>query len=181
VTPPGGAALHPVWLGLGSNQGDRMAALARAVEGLGPAVRIDALSSVYETPPFGFANQPDFLNMVVRGRTPLAPGALLAAVKALEVRLGRVPTFRMGPRHIDIDILVHGDVVCSEPGLELPHPGIPSRPFVLVPLLELDPDAVNPADGLPWARYIDPAAAATVRRLGHGLPLLTAEDDGSDA
>lgn len=155
-----------VWLGLGSNLGDRRANLAAAVAALQGVVQVDVVSDVVETPPFGHADQPDFLNLALRGRTALAPGALLAQLKRLEAELGRVPTFRMGPRSIDIDILMHDDVVLEEPALVLPHPGIPQRPFVLVPLLQLDPELRNPVDGLPWARFLDDAARASVRSLG---------------
>jgi len=160
----GGAA--KAWLGLGSNLGARRANLAAAVAALHGVVYVEAVSDIVETPPFGHADQPDFLNLVVRGRTTLPPLQLLSEVKRLEQQLGRMPSFRMGPRSIDIDVLVYDDVVIDVPGLTLPHPGIPQRPFVLVPLLQLDPALTSPVDGLPWARFLDHEARAGVRAAG---------------
>jgi len=104
-------------------------------------------SSVYETDPVGFLDQPSFLNMVVRIETTKTPLELLAHVLDVEQRLGRVRTFRNAPRTIDIDILLYGDQVIQEPDLKVPHPRMLERRFVLEPLHEIDPDLVHPVTG----------------------------------
>ena len=131
------------YLGLGSNVGDREAHLRGAVEGLREhGVAVEAVSSLYETEPVGeITDQPDFLNAAVRVRTALEPEALLDLSKAIEAEHGRVfggP--RHGPRPIDIDLLLIGDIEMSTERLTLPHPEVTSRRFVLLPLLELDPE-----------------------------------------
>jgi 2-amino-4-hydroxy-6-hydroxymethyldihydropteridine diphosphokinase len=149
--------VRTVWLGLGTNLGDRAANLGAAIGALDRVVTVDALSSVYETAPFGHADQPLFWNMAVRARTALPPLALLHLLKPLERALGRVPSFPMGPRLIDIDILLYDDVVLDSPELTLPHAGLCERAFVLVPLLELEPSLRDPRTGV---RLADCAAAA---------------------
>ncbi len=156
-----GAAARTGHLGLGSNVGDSRSHLQAAVDEL-PAhgVEVLASSSVYETEPVGeVLDQPDFLNACVRVRTELGPEALLDACKAVERVLGRRPGVRHGPRSIDVDLLLLGDVVLETARLALPHPDIASRRFVLVPLLELDRELEIPGAG--------PAAAA-LAALGPG-------------
>jgi 2-amino-4-hydroxy-6-hydroxymethyldihydropteridine diphosphokinase len=135
------------YLGLGSNVGEREENLRRAVVALREhGVEVDAASSLYETEPVGeFLDQPDFLNAAVRIRTDLEPEELLDACKAIEIELGRIfggP--RHGPRAIDIDLLLLGDVELRTDRLELPHREVASRRFVLEPLLELDPELALP-------------------------------------
>ena len=135
------------YLGLGSNVGDREAHLRGAVESLREhGVSVESVSSIYETEPVGeIADQPDFLNAAVRVRTALEPEALLDLSKAIEAEHGRVfggP--RHGPRPIDIDLLLLGEIEMSTERLTLPHPEITSRRFVLLPLLELDPELQLP-------------------------------------
>ena len=137
-----------VALAIGGNLGDRAANLRDAVRRLvAGGVRVDAVSSLYETPPWGYADQPSFLNGALRGRTALAPHALLALVKRIEQELGREPSFRNGPRPVDIDIALYGDCVINEPGLHVPHPGLPERAFVLVPLAEVAGAWMHPTLG----------------------------------
>jgi len=125
-------------LAIGGNLGDRAANLRDAMRRLvAGGVRVDAVSSLYETPPWGYTDQPSFLNGALRGRTNLAPHDLLALVKRIEHELGREPSFRNAPRPVDIDIALYGDCVINEPGLHVPHPGLPERAFVLVPLAEI--------------------------------------------
>lgn len=126
------------FVGLGSNVGDRLAYLRGAVTALRDhaAVEIVRASSVYETAPVG-PEQPDFLNAVVEVTTHLDARALLAVLKAIENRLGRVPRERWGPREIDLDLLLAGDEVVSDEHLQVPHPRMQERAFVLVPLAEL--------------------------------------------
>ena len=138
---------HTIYLALGSNLGDREAHLRVAWEALPPAVQPIAASPVYETDPWGYPDQQDFLNQVVQAQTNLAPDDLLRYLKDLELRLGRTPTFRNGPRVIDLDLLFYDDLVLSKPGLKIPHAGIPDRAFVLVPLADLAPDLHHPVRG----------------------------------
>lgn len=131
-----------VYLGLGSNLGRRAEQLARAAMclALTPEVDLVRLSPVYETAPWGVQDQPPFLNMVIAVRSTLGPQKLLSAVKELESRLGRVPSERWGPRAIDIDLLVFGEEAVDLPDLQLPHPRICERQFVLVPLAAVAPE-----------------------------------------
>ena len=126
-----------VFLGLGSNLGDKEANLRRALELLSKHMELEKVSSLYETEPWGYADQPKFLNCVCQGITGLQPKNLLTSAKAVESALGREPTFLYGPRLIDIDILFYGDQVVAEEGLIIPHPRLEERAFVLVPLAEL--------------------------------------------
>jgi 2-amino-4-hydroxy-6-hydroxymethyldihydropteridine diphosphokinase len=137
------------FVGLGSNAGDRLAHLRRAVEGLKAiaGVEVEAVSPVYETEAHtlpGQGPQPDHLNAVVRLRTTLAPGALLDRLHALERAAGRTSGRRWGPRPLDLDLLLHGDLRLSTPDLVLPHPRLAERRFVLQPLADLAPDLVVP-------------------------------------
>src|SRR5689334_8064880 len=131
---------HTIYLGLGSNQGDRRGNLAAALQHLREVINIQAISSVYETEPIGYLDQPRFLNMVCSGKTWLPAEELLTYVKAIEVTLGRQPTFRNGPRAIDIDILLYDDIQLEQENLVIPHPRMTERAFVLVPLAEIAPD-----------------------------------------
>jgi 2-amino-4-hydroxy-6-hydroxymethyldihydropteridine diphosphokinase len=133
------------FLGLGSNLGDRLANLQRAVERLrSRGVRVLRSSRVYETEPVGGPPQPDYLNAVLEVETELDPRALLSACLEVEAELGRTRRQRWGPRTIDIDLLTYDDLRIEEPGLEVPHPRMHQRAFVLVPLLELVADTTLP-------------------------------------
>ena len=133
-----------IFLGLGSNVGDRENNLVQALRLLTEkhGVRIERISSLYETVPFGVMNQPDFLNMVVIVNTDLLPLELLDACLSVEQDLGRVRLLRWGPRVIDIDVLLYNEVMMHTDRLILPHPGIIERSFVLIPLREVAPDLV---------------------------------------
>jgi 2-amino-4-hydroxy-6-hydroxymethyldihydropteridine diphosphokinase len=135
------------YLGLGSNVGDREGHLRSAVRLLREhGIEVEATSSVYETEPVGeILDQPDFLNAAVRVRTDLEPEALLDLCKAIEVEQGRMMgAARHGPRPLDIDLLLMGDLELETERLTLPHPEVTARRFVLVPLLELDPELTLP-------------------------------------
>ena len=136
-----------VYLGLGSNLGDRHGCLIEALERLQSHVVIDAISSIYETEPWGYADQPRFLNAACGGETDLTPHELLSAVKAIEAEMGREPTFRYGPRAIDIDILLYGEAVIDQVDVSIPHAHLHERDFVLAPLNEIAPEAVHPKLG----------------------------------
>ncbi|MEE8599195.1 MAG: 2-amino-4-hydroxy-6-hydroxymethyldihydropteridine diphosphokinase [Dehalococcoidales bacterium] len=136
-----------VYLGLGSNMGDREDNLDRALGFLSPRLRIEKVSSVYDTEPIGNVNQPRFLNLVCQVYTRLAPSELLTLAKGIERKLGRVFGRPNTPRPIDIDILFYGDQVIETPELIIPHPKLTDRAFVLIPLNEIAPDLVHPVNG----------------------------------
>jgi 2-amino-4-hydroxy-6-hydroxymethyldihydropteridine diphosphokinase len=133
-----------VYLALGSNLGDRMSNLASAVERLSRKITIKKISSVYETEPVYYKEQPLYLNAVLSAVTELDPFELLRFVKSIESDLGRQPRFRNAPRTIDIDILFYGDQVAETAELIIPHPRIAERAFVLMPLAEIAPRLVHP-------------------------------------
>jgi 2-amino-4-hydroxy-6-hydroxymethyldihydropteridine diphosphokinase len=137
--------MKTVYLSLGSNVGDRETHLARARERLTTDdIRILRASAIYETEPRDFPDQAWFLNQVVEVETGLLPKQLLARVQKIERALGRLPTHPQGPRTIDIDILLYGDTILSNPGLEIPHARLADRRFVLEPLAELAADLRHP-------------------------------------
>lgn len=131
-------------LGLGSNVGERRAALAAAVDALRAhsGIEIITASLLYESEPWGMTSQRDFLNAAVRVATPIAPAELLATILAVEASLGRVRMKKWGPRSIDIDILVFGEEIIDGPGLTIPHPHLTERAFALAPLVDVMPDSV---------------------------------------
>ena len=135
---------HTVYLALGSNLGDRFANLKQAIDSLTPQMEVKAKSSVYETLPWGYEDQPKFLNQVVKAKTYLDPEPLLKHLKRLEVALGRQASFPNGPRLIDMDILFYDDLILNTSSLVIPHPRLHERGFVLLPLMELNPDLVHP-------------------------------------
>jgi 2-amino-4-hydroxy-6-hydroxymethyldihydropteridine diphosphokinase len=134
-----------IYLSLGSNIGDRKEHLDAAKEMLPPHVVVAEESSIYETEPWGYTDQPDFLNQVIGGHTSLEPKELLAYLKDIEKRMGRRKTFKFGPRIIDIDILFYGQEMYRDHDLVIPHPRLLERAFVLVPLAEIAPELVHPA------------------------------------
>ena len=133
-----------VYLALGTNLGDRSANLRVAIEALPSEINVIAESKVYETPPWGYENQPAFLNMAVKCETNLEPELLLKRLKQLEVQLGREQSFRWGPRLIDIDILFYGDLILKSESLIIPHPRLHERAFVLIPLADIASDFIHP-------------------------------------
>lgn len=152
-----------VYLGLGSNLGDRAANLRAAIDRLRAApLRIDAVSSIYETAPVGETPEPvpAYLNCALRARTLLQPEALLDLTQQVEAAGGRTPTFRWGPRTIDVDLLLYDSLVMRSSRLVLPHPRLRERAFVLRPLAELTPHLALP-DGTPVADLLRlPSVAA---------------------
>jgi dihydropteroate synthase/2-amino-4-hydroxy-6-hydroxymethyldihydropteridine diphosphokinase len=165
--PPLRRRKHRVGIALGSNLGDRDAALREALERLLEIVEIEAVSSFYETEPVGVVDQPLFLNAVCLGTTDCSPYELLTACKAIEAAMGRQPGPRWGPRPIDLDVLFYDDLCLDDEALTLPHPRMAERAFVMTPLAEVAPEWRHPrlgrtaadlAAGLPavgirlWAR-----------------------------
>lgn len=142
-------AVRRAVLALGSNQGDRVAQLQRAVDVIAawPGLRVHGVSSVYETDPVGGPQQPDYLNAVLVVETTESPETLLRRAHEVEHEQGRVRRERWGPRTLDVDIVVVGDLVVDSPGLTLPHPRAHERAFVLLPWVEVEPGAAIPAVG----------------------------------
>ncbi len=138
--------LETVYLSLGSNLGDRAANLRSAIEGLaGVAVRVKKISSFYETEPVDYLDQPWFLNCVVEAETSLAPMDLLHALRKIESQLGSKKEFAKGPRLLDMDILLYDDLAIELPELQIPHPRMLQRDFVLAPLAEIAPGLKHPS------------------------------------
>jgi len=136
--------VHTIFLSLGSNLGDRLNNLQDAIRSLPPNVQPLSQSRIYETDPWGYVDQPAFLNLVIKASTELSPKKLLAFIKKMEVVLGREKAFRYGPRLIDLDILFYDDLVLDSPDLTIPHPRLSERAFVLIPLAEVAPDLIHP-------------------------------------
>jgi 2-amino-4-hydroxy-6-hydroxymethyldihydropteridine diphosphokinase len=137
------------YVGLGANIGPREVTLLRAVDLLAEEddVEVLAVSQLRETDPVGMVDQPGFLNGAARIDTSLPPRALLELLLRIEQSLGRVREERWGPRTVDLDLLVYGDLIVDEPGLRVPHPRLHERRFALEPLAELDPELVVPGLG----------------------------------
>ena len=147
--------MEEVFIAIGSNLGNRLENIARAERGLLEFVEITGRSQVYETLPQYVANQPSFLNLVVRGTPKKEPRPLLEALKRLEIALGRQPAPRNGPRLIDLDILYFGERQIDTDELTLPHPRIQERYFVLRPLLDLEPNMLHPTIGKTMRQLFD--------------------------
>jgi GTP cyclohydrolase-4 len=179
---------HTITLGLGANLGDRQHNLVQALQLLRARIAVERVSSAYETKPVGYEAQPNFINIACTGSTELQPDELLRFVKQVEQRMGRLSTFRYGPRLIDIDILTYDDLALEQPGLVIPHPRMDERAFVLAPLAEIAPDLRHPVSGLtvqemlalvdrsgvwPAARGLEPSFRSDVQGSvpQHTLPL----------
>jgi 2-amino-4-hydroxy-6-hydroxymethyldihydropteridine diphosphokinase len=154
------------YLGFGSNLGDRVGHLQAGASSLAgeEEVEVVAVSSVYRSEPVGGLEQPEYLNAVVAINTTLGPRELLALAQRIEGEQGRLRKERWGPRTLDVDILLYGDVTVDETGLEIPHPRLVERRFALEPLLEVEPGARLP-DGTPLVDFLGkPADDKWVRR-----------------
>jgi 2-amino-4-hydroxy-6-hydroxymethyldihydropteridine diphosphokinase len=160
------APIRNVYLGLGSNLGDRDANLRAAIGKLAEFLHVERVSSVYETDPLLVEDQPLFHNLACAGQTPLTPFSLLRALKRIESDLGRIPGPRYGPRVIDIDILLLDDLVLITPELTIPHPAMLERAFVLIPLAEIAPNQRHPVAGRTIEELALDLDASGVRRQG---------------
>ncbi|NQT71444.1 MAG: 2-amino-4-hydroxy-6-hydroxymethyldihydropteridine diphosphokinase [Chloroflexi bacterium] len=138
--------MSTVYLGLGSNLGDREANLVKALGLLTQQVTIGQVSSIYETEPVGYLEQPWFLNLVCVGETKMDPFGLLAFAKEIESELGRVSSFPNAPRPIDIDLLLYNDQKIDTEDLTIPHPRMAQRRFVLAPMVEIAASVIHPVD-----------------------------------
>jgi len=133
-----------VFIALGTNLGERQQNLANAREHINRHLPILDTSSVHETAPWGFTDQPEFLNQVLRCETALPPHTLLHLLKSIEADIGRTPSFRYGPRLIDLDLVAYGQLILESPRLKIPHPRMHERRFVLAPLVEIAPGWLHP-------------------------------------
>lgn len=156
---------HSVYLALGSNLGDRRGNLAAALQRLGEVVEIDNVSSIYETEPVGYLDQPYFLNLVCCGKTALSAADLLQCAKEIEVAIGRQRSFRNSPRPIDIDIIFYDDLDMAEDDLTIPHPRMAERAFVLVPLAEIAPHMVDPVSGRSVQELLQTVSQVGVKKM----------------
>lgn len=161
---------HRIFLGLGTNLGDRQAHLLQALQYLQSRVSLEAVSPFYETDPVGYTAQPLFLNAVCEGRTTLSPQDLLAFVKWVERHMGRTPTFRHGPRLIDVDVLFYDDLILRSAELEIPHPGVGERAFVLGPLADIAPEFVHPGLHKTLRELAHQVGTAGIRPVPRELP-----------
>jgi 2-amino-4-hydroxy-6-hydroxymethyldihydropteridine diphosphokinase len=134
------------YVALGSNKGDRLKFLIKAIEHINetPECRVLSVSSVYETKPFGDIKQNNFLNAVIKIETSYSPLNLFKKLKEIEKEIGRIETEKWGPREIDLDLILYDDLVYSDNVLTIPHKGLTERDFVLVPLCEISPEIIHP-------------------------------------
>ena len=158
------------YLSLGSNVGNRMANLRRAIACLKDLGEVKATSSFYETEPVEFTEQEWFINCVVKLETKRPPRELMAAILAIEQKMGRHRNLPKGPRNIDLDIVLYEKQVIDEPGLRIPHPAMQERRFVLAPLVEIAPDAIHPVFMRPASDLLASLgeAGGAVKALGRG-------------
>jgi 2-amino-4-hydroxy-6-hydroxymethyldihydropteridine diphosphokinase len=136
-----------VYLSLGSNLGDRVVNLRSAIRLLASKMQVLAESSIYETEPWGYSEQPTFLNMALKASTQLEPHELLSFLKEIEKSMGRKETFRFGPRLIDLDILFYDELILDTPDLTIPHAHLTERAFVIFPMAEIAPEHIHPILG----------------------------------
>ena len=154
-----------VILALGSNLGDRCENLRQALKEISTNLSITKTSSIYETPPWGYSDQPVFFNQVLSGITSLNPLDLLTFVKDIEQKMGRVNNFPNGPRLIDIDILLYGEQIINTENLVIPHPRMLERGFVLVPLAEIEPDLIIPGTNKRVAVFLQKVDQTGIQKL----------------
>lgn len=136
-----------VYIGIGTNKGEKLENINAAISLIVkiPSTGLLSQSSIYETKPYGYLEQCNFLNLAIKIKTGLALKSLLKELQSIEQKLGRIKTIKWGPRIIDLDILFYNDEIISEEEIKIPHPGIAERDFVLVPLKEIGPDFIHPA------------------------------------
>lgn len=162
---------HTAYIGLGGNVGDVMSSMQKALAFLqeNPCVEVSDISSVYETPPWGYEDQPRFLNACAKLETSLTPIELLGLLLETEKKLNRIRSERWGPRTLDLDILLYADVVVETEALTIPHPRMGERAFVLVPLAEMVPDMM--LNNLPISDWIAKLDTSQITKFDQKLNL----------
>ncbi len=136
--------MNTIFLALGSNVGDSVTYIHKAIELLSKKISNIQTAPIYTSKAVGFTDQPDFFNTAIKGKTDLEPLELLTFVKDIEQEIGRIYRFRWGPREIDVDIIFYNDLIFKNDTLEIPHPRAHERDFVLVPIADIDPTTVHP-------------------------------------
>jgi 2-amino-4-hydroxy-6-hydroxymethyldihydropteridine diphosphokinase len=159
-----------IYLALGSNLGDRQTLLERAIRLLASQIQIRQCSPVYETAPWGYADQANFLNIVLEASSELSPEEILLALKGIEASVGSKAGFKNGPREIDIDILFYGNEIIDEDNLVVPHPRLHERAFVLVPMLDLNAEFVHPELGKTIRQLAEAVDKDGVQRMAEMEP-----------
>ena len=154
-----------IFIGLGTNLGDKLANLQAALDALREFVTVTKISSIFQTTPWGYLDQDDFFNIVIEVNAILAPLELLDRLKTLESELGRTESFRYGPRIIDMDILMYGDLIYISERLEIPHPRMTERAFVLAPFAEIAPEVVHPILKKTIEKLLSEVDSSGVRKL----------------
>ena len=157
--------MHTTWIAFGSNLSDPVAQLLCARQTLATVLQEDAASALYCTPPWGYADQPDFINAVIRYRTDLPPLALLALLQRVEQEQGRERPFKNAPRTLDLDVLLYDDLHLNLPQLTLPHPSITERAFVLYPLADLNPEHL--LEGISIREWLARCDTSGITRISH--------------
>jgi len=157
--------MHTTWIAFGSNLSDPVAQLLCARQTLATVLQEDSASALYCTPPWGYADQPDFINAVIRYRTDLPPLALLALLQRVEQEQGRERPFKNAPRTLDLDVLLYDDLYLDLPQLTLPHPGIRERAFVLYPLADLNPEHL--LEGISIREWLARCDTSGITRISH--------------
>jgi 2-amino-4-hydroxy-6-hydroxymethyldihydropteridine diphosphokinase len=167
---------HTIFLSLGANRGDRKNNLELALQRLEQVIAMQAVSSLYETEPIGEGGKPlsygqeeslpYFLNLACQGKTDLEPDKVLTALQEIEASLGRRPSFRNAPRPIDIDILLYDNLQITLPQLVIPHPRMRERAFVLIPLVEIAPLAIEPISGQTIQQLALNVSGQRIRKIG---------------
>ena len=157
--------MSTAWIAFGSNQAEPVAQLLRARQTLAAVLQEDAASALYRTPPWGYTDQPDFINAVIRYHTDLPPLVLLALLQRVEQEQGRERPFTNAPRTLDLDMLLYDDLRLDLPQLTLPHPGIRERAFVLYPLADLNPERL--LDGISVREWLSRCDTSGITRILH--------------
>lgn len=147
--------METVYLALGSNVGDSQKHIVAAIESLGKHINDIRRAPLYRSKAVGYTEQADFLNTALRGNTELTASELLAFIKSVEEKVGRVQRFRWGPREIDIDLILYGDLHQETEKLTIPHPAFRDRDFVLKPLADLEPGLTDPVSGKTVMQLLD--------------------------